>query len=298
MKRTAAWLLLSALLFALCACTSVVETDTEDRYLLYYPAAVLEEVSGADALVTREVVIPESTSLSTEELAGRLLALLLAEPSDTSAAASVPAGTSVLSLAVTGGFARVDLSRQYARLGGVELTLADCCITLTLTQLKNINAVFITSGGHELPYRKTQLLTAADAMLSTRGDALRPVTVQLYFYDSDTDSLRAERQVLALYEGQTRANALLEALLRGPESDGLEALLPEDFSVLSVRVEEGVCYLNLPSGATLGERAQLAVDSLVRSLCSIDNIESVQFAVDGELVSSLDGVEVSASAAP
>lgn len=298
MKRHAARLLLLALLLALCACASVTEPDTEDRYLLYYPAAALESVSGEDALVTRELEIPGSTSLTTEELASRLLEALLTESADTTVAAVAPSGTSILSLSVRGGFARVDLSRHYARLGGVELTLADCCITLTLTQLKNVNAVTVTSGGQELAYRKTQLLTAADALLSTREDALRPVTVQLYFYDREAQSLRGERQVLALYEGQTRVNALLEALLHGPESDGLEALLPEDFAVLSARAEEGVCYLNLPSGVTLGDAPQLAVESLVYSLCSLENIESVQFAVDGELVSSLGGVEVSELLAP
>lgn len=298
MKRRMVYLLLAVLLLALCACAGGDEPDAADRYLLYYPASELKSVSGADALVTRELVIEDSASLTTEELASRLLEALLAETTDAGIAQVAPSGTSVLSLAVRGGFARLDLSRQYARLGGVELTLADCCITLTLTQLENVNAVTITSGGQELPYRRTQLLTAADALLSTREDALRPVAVQLYFYDRETRALRAERQVLALYEGQTRAAALLEALLRGPESDDLMALLPEDFAILSVRVEEGVCYLNLPSGVSLGGAPQLAVESLVSSLCSLENVEAVQFAVDGELVSELDGVVVSEPLAP
>lgn len=132
-----------------------------------------------------------------------------------------------------------DFSRQYARLAGIDLTLADYCVTLTLTQLDGVNAVSITSGGRELPYRETQTLTAADPLLSMREDALRPITVSLYFLDPTSGALRAEKRALALYEGQTRVNALLEALAQGPESDALAALLPEEFTVLSAAWRRG-----------------------------------------------------------
>ena len=181
----------------------------------------------------------------------------------------MPGGTTLLSLSVLGNWARVDFSRQYARLAGIDLTLADYCVTLTLTQLDGVNAVSITSGGRELPYRETQTLTAADPLLSMREDALRPITVSLYFLDPTSGALRAEKRALALYEGQTRVNALLEALAQGPESGALAALLPEEFTVLSARVEEGTCYLNLPSDADLGISPRQTVESLVLSLCSL-----------------------------
>ncbi len=186
----------------------------------------------------------------------------------------------------------MDFSRQYARLAGIDLTLADYCVTLTLTQLDGVNAVSITSGGRELPYRETQTLTAADPLLSMREDALRPITVSLYFLDPTSGALRAEKRALALYEGQTRVNALLEALAQGPESDALAALLPEEFTVLSARVEEGTCYLNLPSDADLGISPRQTVESLVLSLCSLDTVERVQIVVDGEIAAQLNGVNV------
>ena len=165
-------------------------------------------------------------------------------------------------------------------------------MTLTLTQLDGVNAVSITSGGRELPYRETQTLTAADPLLSMREDALRPITVSLYFLDPTSGALRAEKRALALYAGQTRVNALLEALAQGPESGALAALLPEEFTVLSARVEEGTCYLNLPSDADLGISPRQTVESLVLSLCSLDTVERVQIVVDGEIAAQLNGVNV------
>ena len=87
-------------------------------------------------------------------------------------------------------------------------------------------------------------------------------------------------------------NALLEALVQGPESDELAPLLPEEFTVLSARVEEGTCYLNLPSDADLGISPRQTVESLVLSLCSLDTVERVQIVVDGEIAAQLNGVNV------
>lgn len=291
-RRIAAFLSALCLTLAMIACAHAGETSAEDQFLLYYPAADLYAVPGGDAVVTRSVTVPGASELTTEELAERLLNELLGEPADSTVSAPAPSGTAVLSLSVFGKWARVDLSRHYARLAGVDLTLADYCVTLTLTQLDGINAVSITSGGRELPYRHTQVFTAADPLLSTQESALRPVTVSLYFLDKTTGELRAERQALALYEGQTRVNALLEALLRGPESGDLQPLLAEDLTVLSARVEEGTCYLNLPADADLGPTPDLALRSLVCSLCSLDNIDRVQIVVDGEIVPLLAGQEV------
>lgn len=285
-------------LMLLAACASRIEETQEDQFLLYYPAAVLDSVAGEDAIVPRAVTIPDADTMTTAELAQELVEELLGTAPDTAVQQPMPAGTSLLSLNVRGSWAHVDFSRQYARLAGIDLTIADYCVTLTLTQLDGVNAVSITAVGRELPYRRPQALTAADPLLSTKEDALRTLTVSLYFFDEQNGGLRAEKQALALYEGQTRVNAVLEALLRGPENSDLSALLPEDFHALSSRVEDGICYLNLPADTDFGASAELAVQSLVASICSLDYIHEVQIVVEGEIVPTLCGVDVSAPLYP
>lgn len=209
----------------LAACVRSGGTEGENSYTIYYPAAELRDVPGEDAIVARTVQLPDADTLTQEELAQRLLERLLADAPDAGVRAPMPGGTTLLSLSVLGNWARVDFSRQYARLAGIDLTLADYCVTLTLTQLDGVNA-------------------------------------------------------------------LLEALAQGPESDALAALLPEEFTVLSARVEEGTCYLNLPSDADLGISPRQTVESLVLSLCSLDTVERVQIVVDGEIAAQLNGVNV------
>ena len=79
-------------------------------------------------------------------------------------------------------------------------------------------------------------------------------------------------------------NALLEALAQGPEDDSLVSLLPEDFSVISSRTENGVCYLNLPAHGALPEREDeraLMLEAIERSILSLSGVDEVQFLIEG-----------------
>lgn len=284
MRRALSMLLLLAVLLAGCAARR--EEPSAGDYELYY--AVWPDEEGGDAIRARRVQLSDGAPEDTVALAGTLVTQLLVSPTLDGLRSPFPAGTTLQKISVAGGRAKVDLSEQYGLLSGVDLSIADACVTLTLTQLEGINAVLVTANGRELPYRKTQLLTAADALLSSREDALRPINVSLYFLDTQSGELRAQAQTLALYEGQTRASALLDALLRGPEGDDmLRPLLPEGFSVLSSRIDGGICYVNL-NGTTPLPRDEnlraLAIESLARSLLSLSGVDEVQFLVDGEAV--------------
>ena len=287
----AALLLLSAL--ALVACAKKEQTP-QGNYRLYLVSQA-ESARGADAIAEYGVEIADE-GCDTQELAQKLLEALLLPPEDPLLLSPFPNGTQVQELSISGKRAYVDFSANYGRLSGIELSLADYCVALTLTQLDGVNAVTITANGHEIPYRRTQLLTAADPLLGSREDTLRPITVQLYFLDTQTGDLRAQQQTLALYEGQPRVDALLEAFFAGPENDDtLASLLGADFFVLSSRIEDNTCYLNLPGDVLLPEDAQtqrLAMTSLVRSLCSLAGVEQVQILVDGEAAPTLGTLEI------
>lgn len=274
-------LLLALPLFS--ACAARAQEQSKEGYALYYLADP-GSAGGADAIAAAgKRYVPDET-MTAEECARALLEQLLAQPEEDSLHPPVPDGTTLQALTISGRRARIDFSAQYGRLSGVELSLADYCITLTLTQIPNVNAVSITANGRDIPYRRLQVLLAADTLLSSRESGLRPITVSLYFLDEQTGGLRAEQQTLALYEGQTRVNAVIEALAQGPEDSMLRTLLPEGFAALSSRIEDGVCYVNLAGGALPAEERQrtLLLDALEDSLLSLGGVEQVQFLIEGE----------------
>lgn len=279
LSLTAALVLLLSLLCA-CAAQHAQEMD-ENGYELYFLSDP-NSAGGSDAIRAQEKRLTLDGAMETEDCVRALLEALLAGPDEPLLSSPIPEGTALKSLKVSGRRAQIDLSAQYARLTGIDLSLADYCITLT--QLPNVNAVSITADGRELPYRETQVLLSADTLLSSRESGLRPITVSLYFLDSKTGELRAEQQTLALYEGQTRVNALLEALAQGPEDDSLVSLLPEDFTVISSRIENGVCYLNLPANVSLPEdeaARDLMLSALEQSILSLGGVDEVQFLIEG-----------------
>lgn len=282
MKRIA--VVLAAFALLLSACSGQEPERSADDYTLYYTAP-LSESGGGDAIRSGVVRIEDSASLTTEELAAKLIDELL-RPEGETARSPFPAGTSLQQLEVAQGRARLDLSGQYARLSGIDLSLADACVTLTLTQLSGIYAVSITANGRELPYRQTQLLTAADALLSSNEDVLRPIDVTLWFLDVRTGQLRELQQTIGLFEGQSRVSAVLDALKAGPDGDEmLQKLLPEDFAILSARTEDGICSVNLSSqSAQLVDETLrgIAMESLSRSILSLSGVEEVRYLVDGE----------------
>ena len=262
-------LAIAAALLAFASCAGSVQEDEESGYALYF-LSDLDTSGGGDAIAASSLRFTPDEAMSTEDCVRALMELLLAGPDEATLHSPIPEGTALRSLSVSGRRARVDLSAPYARLSGIDLSLADYCITLTLSQL---------------PYRKTQVLLSADTLLSSRESGLRPITVQLYFLDSKTGELRAEQQTLALYEGQTRVNALLEALAQGPENDALLPLLPENFSISSSRIEDGVCYLSIPANAGLPENENtrgLLFESLERSVLSLSGVDEVQLVIEGK----------------
>lgn len=282
MRRTAALLLL--LLSALVTgCAAPADSAAGETYLIYY-ALNPEDAPGGDAVAPDTAGLTPEGAAETEEQAERLVSALLTAPEDPSLHSPFPAGTALRKVSVARGQATVDLSEEYASLSGVDLTVADCCLTLTLTQLKGVYAVRVTANGRELPYRETQLLTAADPLLTNGEEPLRPINVSLYFLDVESGTLRPQQQTLALYEGQSRVSAVLNALIRGPEGDeALRALLPAGFSVLGASIENEICYVNLPATLPLAEEErETALDSLAQSLCSLSGVTEVRFLVEGE----------------
>ena len=186
----------------------------------------------------------------------------------------------------------------------MALTIADYCVTLSLTQIPGIYAVRITVDGEELPHRDTQIFRPSDVLLSSEEDVVRSLDVVLYFPEVSSQQLLARQKTLTLYEGESAMGVLMEALQAGPEEDGLLPLLPDGFHVLTVRLaEDGVCHLNLPAAdlelLPEGESAQLRMfRGIVRSLCSLDEVTSVQVLVDGEMRTSFGAVDISQPLSP
>ena len=117
-KRALALLAALALCLALCAC-------------------------GGDAVIGIPIPWTEITAedRGRQQQAQYIMELLLGACTAEDFRPPMPTGTRLLSCTVTGGTVSVDLSSEYDQLIGIDRTIADYCITLSLMQLTGILAV-------------------------------------------------------------------------------------------------------------------------------------------------------------
>lgn len=163
MKKTLlALALASALLLSGCGTSSGTQSGT---WKLYF-------ASNADsgAAVVPENYIPAQSVPGVDEL----LAALMAGPGSENMTSPFPSGTYVRSWTLQDGVLTVDVSENYGDLSGIDLTIADYCITLTMCQLEDVDSVTVTVDGEELRSRSHQDLHVDEVLTSgvpAGGDA-------------------------------------------------------------------------------------------------------------------------------
>lgn len=175
-------------LLVLCAgCTAPAvtsEAPPEGEYELWF-------VSSARSQDGESWGTPDSGALGREfrPLTGEaepledLLNLLLAGPEGKDLTSPFPRGTALRSWRLEEGRVTLDLSEAYSGLAGVELTLADGCIVLTLCQLEEVEEVYITVEGRRRPFRD-RVYTRQDFVENNRFDLLPEVEAGSFFEES------------------------------------------------------------------------------------------------------------------
>ena len=300
LRRSGGLLLALAGLLLLSACALMEdgeETPPQGAYKVYY--AVTGEQSRVRA-VDWEYRVP-----SGEDVAAELAELVLTQPEDPGLTSPAPAGTRLLSCQQEEGQLRLDLSEQYGGLSGVELTVANSCLTLTLCQLEGVEEVSITVEGEPLPYQTMRTMGADDVLLPGTGKGDLTRSVGLCFPRADGSGLGVEYRDVVQNEGDTLAGAVFAALLAGPENQELTSLMPEDTRLRSILVEGGVCTVSLSPEFLTGlpeeeQAARLLLYSIVNTLCMQEDLSvtSVQILADGHTLESIGGVPASAPLEP
>ncbi|MDD6160517.1 MAG: GerMN domain-containing protein [Oscillospiraceae bacterium] len=278
MRRMMSLLLCAVLLSSLCACGG---GGTEGEFQLWFLSRTGQE---------RRTMA--SQSYRGEQSVPAVMAALLSGPAEGGRMESpIPEGTELLGWTRSGRVLSVDLSGEYASLHGVDLTMADSCIALTLLQLEGVEQVAITVQGANLPERAKPVLNRDDFFFSGAEEEPVELTAALCFRRAGGDELGVELRVFRLIGSESATEAVLRALAAGPRESGLTVLLPPETEVYSARVEDGVCYADF-SAAFAGQtpesekEQELVVRSVVESLCSLGYVRGVQILVEGETLDS------------
>lgn len=292
MSRCRILALLTALtLLSGCA---VRERAQEEGFEVYFSVAQV----GGPAVASERRSLPE-----TADPAEALLSALFSGPLSEDLVSPFPDGMILRSVnRAEDGLLTVDVSERYGGLSGVDLTVADCCITLTLCQLPGVEAVTVTVEGEPIPFRDRQVLRPGDVLLSASEGEPVTITASLYYPTAD-GRLSIERRDVTVAEGISRSAALpaavLAALLDGSTAGDLSLTLPQGTELLSVDLENNICYVNFSrpfeTETPADEReARLLLYAIVDTLCALEGVDSVHLLVEGESLDTYGGVPVGA----
>ena len=152
----------------------------------------LSDIPGSDAISAVTVDWSGQKSLTVDRQAQAALEQLLGGCTEPGYRSPIPQGVQLRSCQLTGGMALVDFSQGYEQLSGIDLTMADYCVTLTLSQLPGVSVGRITVEGQELAYRSHSLLRSQDLLMTSEDDVSRTLAIRLYFPAQRTGHLPPE----------------------------------------------------------------------------------------------------------
>jgi len=123
-----------------------------------------------------------------------------------------------------------------------------------------------------------------------------PIMLDIYFLEIKEASfvLGKETREFGRFGGpQVDLEEVITELLKGPETDELSRIIPEETVLRGVTLEYGVAYVDfseeLLQAEVGGEAEAVLVDSIVKTLTQLEEVDSVQILVEGELVETIAG---------
>lgn len=264
MKKT---ILLFAALLILTGCQS---QEPQDALHLWFPSN-----SGAGDHTAQAVTY--EISPEAEANVDRLTKALFAGPTSENLFNPFPSGTEVLRWNLHDGQLDLVLSEEYGNLTGVDLTLADYCLTLTLCQLDEVDRVYLIVEGAS--GREPHLLSPEDVIFTGAEEEPRQIDVALYFPRALGKGLGFETRELTLTEDDDLYMMIAGALMNGPTDADLQTFLPGEDTLVGVWMDDNVCYVNFSSEflsqVPEGETEQnLLLYSVVDTLGNLDSVWS------------------------
>ena len=211
-----------------------------------------------------------------------ILSQLQEEPGSPELGRSMPEEVKIISGIIVEREMLLELSEEYLELSGIEKTLTDYCIALSLLELDEIQTVSIYVDGVPI----TRGLSSSDVLLYDGEESPYEKQVRLYFAESGGRYLDTESRTLSVSDDTSLERYVIDELLRGPNDEALVSAIPEGTSLVSISTADGLCsvcfseefYSNRPDTF---EEERLAVYSIVNSLTSLAEIEEVLITIEG-----------------
>ncbi|MBR2188061.1 MAG: GerMN domain-containing protein, partial [Eubacterium sp.] len=195
----------------------------------------------------------------------------------------------------------LNMSEEYRKLPTIRELLTRAGLVKTLTQVDIVNYVEFRVADEPLKDRAGVVLgkQSRDSFVedaSRSVNSYKNASMKLYYTDESGSRLIPEERNVYYSTSEPLERAVVDEIVRGTSSEGHYPTISPETKVLSVTIQEGVCYVNMDESfrtSVLSVREDVQIYSIVNSLVDTCHVSKVQFSING--VSSMtfrDSIEL------
>ena len=184
---------------------------------------------------------------------------------------------------------RTYFDEAYGAMDVAEEVLCRVAIVRTMVQIPEVSCVAFYVGDSPLTDHSGNVvgLMTDESFVENPGEQINSIqtaTIKLYFANAAGDGLVEEEQEVSYISNISMEKLIMEHLLTGPKTQGLQSAIPNGTKLVSVTTTNGICYVNLDEGflnQSYEIQEPIVIYSIVDSLSEIPTVNKVQISVNG-----------------
>ncbi|MDO4489598.1 MAG: GerMN domain-containing protein [Lachnospiraceae bacterium] len=290
MKKILIWIFCGILLLVGVGCAGfhfILNQEAEEGMHLYYLSQEEDQLIQQHHKVTET----ESNALITELYA---LQCSLPERNKKELKLLLPENVVLLGFSRHDTLLTLDFSGEYREMSAEREILVRAGMVRLFTQVSGVKRVQFQVEGEPLTNEEGVELGSMTAgrFVENSGKEINSylmTDMTLYFADSSGTRLVPEERSVYYNSNVPLEKVVVEQLAKGPRESGHEPVLPSEINILSVTIQDKICYVNLDDSFTnlmeisAGKlKPELAVYSLVNTLTRVCQVSKIQISVNGK----------------
>ncbi len=194
----------------------------------------------------------------------------------------------------------VEFSQEFLLEDASKNVLNTYAVVKTLCSTPCVSQVKVLVEGKPIRDRdgnRLDYISASDINIETEEYHSEVRQVALYFADETKSKLVREMRSIKITDQQPIEQYIINELIKGTDKKNSKSLLSNDTVLVSVDVEDNICYLNFKSNflaenSGVDTHEKLVVYSIVNSLTELQTIGRVQFYMDGKRVEKFGSMSI------
>lgn len=259
------------------------EPDTlgESEYIIYYINTAM------DTLVESRYTAVES---SPDKLVEELMTELIDVPADVEALSALPDKVTYQGFNRDENILYLNFDTNYQSMTAVREIMARAALSKTLSQINGVEYINIRSGEQPLLDALGQsvgLISAGSFVNNISNvNSFEKTSLLLYFSDDTGTKLVPETREVFYDMNTSKERLIVDELIKGPMGgENLKATIPGETKVVSVTMNEGICYVNFDEGflnVIPDVLDSITIYSIVDSLSELPGVTRVQILINGK----------------